>query len=256
MSLNASDNVILNHKRAPFDNVLVRRAVNLAIDRQAYVKGLRHGGAVMGSAMPPRPYGSWGLSGSDLSTLPGFRDATRDRAEARKLLAEAGFGPGTPLRVEMATRSWSLQMDLAVFVQEQLRHVGVESTLKAMESGVWYPLLARRDYAIGANLTATGIDDPDAMFYEHYKCGSTRNVTDYCNPEIDRLIELQSQEPSRERRLALVAQIQRKLEEDVAKPMLGWRTGYVAMWPHVRNLVPHHSIYNWARMQEVWLDRS
>jgi peptide/nickel transport system substrate-binding protein len=255
ISLNASDNVIVNHKRPPFDNVLVRRALNLAIDRQAYMKVLRHGGAVMGTAMPPRPYGFWGLSGRELAGLPGFRDAARDRADARRLLAEAGFSATRPLRFELGTRAWALQVDLAVFVQEQFRQIGVESTLKPMESGVWYPVLARRDYAVGANLTATGIDDPDAMFYEHYKCGSTRNVTDYCNPEVDRLIDLQSQELDREKRLRLVWDIQRKLEEDVAKPMLGWRTGYITMWPHVKNLVPHHSIYNWARMQDVWLDR-
>jgi hypothetical protein len=50
-------------------------------------------------------------------------------------------------------------------------------------------------------------------------------------------------------------EIQRKLEEDVARPMLGWRFDYFTQWPHVKNLVPHHSIYNWGRMQEVWLDR-
>ena len=255
ISLNASDNVILNHKRPPFDNVLVRRAINLALDRQASVKVLRHGGAVMGSVMAPRPYGLWGLSGRDLTTLPGFRDAARDRAEAKRLLAEAGFGPGKPLRMELVTRTFALQVDLAVFVQEQLRHVGIEATLKPMESGVWFPALTRRDYQIGANLTAIGIDDPDAMLYEHYKCGSPRNVTDYCNPEVDRLIELQSQELDGRKRLDLVHEIQRQLEADVAKPMLGWRTGYVTQWPHVRNFVPHHGIYNWARMQEVWLDR-
>ena len=38
-------------------------------------------------------------------------------------------------------------------------------------------------------------------------------------------------------------------------PILGWRFGYFVQWPQVRNLVPHHVIYNYARMQEVWLDR-
>jgi hypothetical protein len=52
-----------------------------------------------------------------------------------------------------------------------------------------------------------------------------------------------------------VWQVQRKLEEDVAKPMLGWRFGYVTQWPQVKNFVPHDSIYKYARMQEVWLDR-
>jgi len=44
-------------------------------------------------------------------------------------------------------------------------------------------------------------------------------------------------------------------EADVAKPILGWRFGYFVQWPYVRNLVPHHVIYNYARMQEVWLDK-
>ena len=42
---NGSDNVVINHKRAPFDNPAVRRAVNLALDRYAYVRGVRHDGA-------------------------------------------------------------------------------------------------------------------------------------------------------------------------------------------------------------------
>ena len=52
----------------------------------------------------------------------------------------------------------------------------------------------------------------------------------------------------------LVWEIQRKLEVDVARPMLGWRKEYFTQWPYV-NLVAHHSLYNWGRMQEVWLDK-
>jgi hypothetical protein len=53
----------------------------------------------------------------------------------------------------------------------------------------------------------------------------------------------------------LVADIQRRLEADVARPMLGWRKEYFARWPHVKNLVPHNALYNYGRMQEVWLDK-
>jgi peptide/nickel transport system substrate-binding protein len=250
-----SDNVVINHKRPPFDAVQVRRAINMALDRRAWAQAVRHGGATPSSAFPPRPHGLWGLSAADLATYPGFRDPARDKGEARRLLAEAGFGPGKPLRAELATRTWGLQVDLAVFVQDQLRQVGIETTLKQMESAVWYPALARRDFTIAANLTAVGVDDPDALLNEQYRCGSLRNSTDYCNPEVDRMIEAQSQELDPRKRLALVLAIQKTLEEDVAKPMLGWRNDYFAMWPHVKNLVPHYSIYNWGRMQDVWLDR-
>jgi peptide/nickel transport system substrate-binding protein len=250
-----SDNVVLNHKRPPFDNVSIRRAISLALDRDASVLGVRHGGAVVGAAFMPKPYGAWALLDRDMRALPGYRGPAQDKAEARTLLAAAGYGPGKPLRVEMITRTLPVYMDLASFVVDQLRQVGVEAQLKQLDTAAWFPTLARRDYTIGANLTAPGIDDPDVYLYENYKCGTSRNYTDYCNEQVDRLIDQQSQELDRDKRLKLVWQIQKQLEADVARPMLGWRKEYFTQWPHVKNLVPHHSLYNWGRMQDVWLDR-
>jgi len=68
------------------------------------------------------------------------------------------------------------------------------------------------------------------------------------------MIDAQSQELDPKKRMALVGAIQRKLEDDAARPVLGWRLDYFTVWPHVKNLVPHQSIFNWGRMQEVWRD--
>ena len=252
---NGSDNVILNHKRAPFDNPAVRRAVNLALDRNAYVRGVRQNGAVTGAALMPKPLGFWGLPEPELRTLAGYRDPAQDKAEAKRLLAGAGHGPDKPLRVDLVTRTLPIYLDLASFVVDQLRLIGMEATIKQLDTAAWFPALSRRDFQIGANLTAGGFDDPDAYLFENYKCGSPRNYTDYCSDEMDRLIDQQSQELDRTKRLKLVADIQRKLEADVARPMLGWRKEYFARWPHVKNLVPHNALYNYGRMQEVWLDK-
>ena len=252
---NGSDNIVINHKKAPFDNVTVRRAVNHALNRAASIQSVRHGGAVPGSALMPPPFGSWGLPDKELRTLPGYRDPAKDRADARKLLAEAGYGPGKPLRLEMVTRTLPTYVDLASYVVDQLKQVGAEVQVKQLDTAQWFPALARREYVIGANLTAPGVDDPDVMFYENYKCGTSRNYTDYCNEEVDRMIDQQSSELDRAKRLKLVADIQKRLEADVARPMLGWRKEYFVHWPYVRGLVAHHSLYNWHRMQEVWLDK-
>ena len=252
---NGSDNVILNHKRAPFDNPAVRRAVNLALDRNAYVRGVRQNGAVTGAALMPKPLGFWGLPEPELRTLAGYRDPAQDKAEAKRLLAGAGHGPDKPLRVDLVTRTLPIYLDLASFVVDQLRLIGMEATIKQLDTAAWFPALSRRDFQIGANLTAGGFDDPDAYLFENYKCGSPRNYTDYCSEEMDRLIDQQSQELDRAKRLKLVADIQRKLEADVARPKLGWRKEYFARWPYVKNLVPHNALYNYGRMQEVWLDR-
>jgi len=221
------------------------------MDRAAFVQGVRHGGAVVGPSLIPAAFGAWSLADKELRTLPGYRGSTRDKTEARRLLADAGFGPSRPLKVELTTRAFAIYIDLASFVADQLRQVGSEASVKQIETSAFFPTLTRRDYLIGANLTAAAVDDPDVYFYENYKCGTSRNYTDYCSEEVDRLIDPQSAELDRDKRLRLVWEIRRRLEADVARPMLGWRNEYFTQWPYVKNLVPHHSLYNYGRMQEV-----
>ena len=252
---NNNDNLLMNLKRAPFDNVKVRRAISLAMDRRGYIKTVTQGGAVPGPSMLPKPYGFWGLADRDLATLPGYGKPEENKAAARKLLAEAGYNAQNPLRVEMATRAIPTYVDFASFVVAELKTVGIEATMKQVETAQWHPMVTRKDYQMGANVTGLGVDDPDANFYENYACDSPRNYTGYCDEHVMKMIDAQSQELDVQKRAALVAQIQRKLEEDAARPVMGWRLDYFPMAPYVKNLVPHHNLYNFGRMQEVWLDR-
>ena len=233
----------------------MRRAISLAMDRYAHVQVVRHGGAFVGAGLMPPPFGAWGLPENELKKLGGYRGSALDKPEARRLLASAGFGTGKPLQIELITRTLPIYIDLASFVADQLRQVGIEATVKQIDTAQYFPMLARREYQIGANLTAGTFDDPDALYFENYKCATARNYTDYCSEEMDRLIDQQSAELDRARRQKLVWDIEKKLEADVARAMLAWRKEYFTRWPRVKNLVPHSSLYNYARMQEVWLDR-
>jgi peptide/nickel transport system substrate-binding protein len=250
-----ADNLLINATRPPFNDLRVRRALSFAIDRHAYVRSVAQGGAAVGAALAPRPYGLWGLSERDLAQLPGYGNPAEDKAKARKLLAEAGFNASNPLRAEVLVRGIASYIDFASFVISELRQVGVEGTLKQVDTVQWYGLLARKEYQIGANISGFGLDDPDANFYENFSCTSIRNYTGYCNEQVMKLMDQQSQELDQKKRLMLVQQILRKLEEDAARPMMGWRLDYHAQWPHVKNLVPHHYLYSYGRMQEVWLDK-
>jgi len=254
-SQNVNDNIIMNVKKPPFDNVKVRLAVSHAIDRRGLVQAVHQGGAVVGASLAPRPYGVWGLPDKELLALPGYGKPADGKARARKLLAEAGITPQSPLRVEMVTRAIAIYVDMASFVINELKQVGIEATLKQIETAQWHATATRGDYQIGANLTGIGPDDPDANFFENYACGSPRNYSHYCSEEVMKLVEQQSQELDAKKRLALVHAVQKKLEDDAARPMLDWRIDYFVVWPPVKNLVPHQSIYNFGRMQEVWLDR-
>jgi len=252
---NVSENLLLNTKKPPFDNIKVRRALSFAIDRRTYTQTVHRGAAVVGASLAPKPWGVWGLLDRDLGQLPGYGGAAAGRAQARKLLAEAGFGPSNPLKVDLVTRAIAIYLDFAGFVVSDLKQVGVEATLKQIDTAQWHPMVTRREFQIGANLTGLGVDDPDANFYENFSCGSPRNYGDYCNEEVGRLIDQQSQEIDTQKRLALVWQIQKKLEEDAARPTMGWRTDRFAHHPYVKNLIPNQVTYNCCRLQEVWLDK-
>jgi peptide/nickel transport system substrate-binding protein len=250
------DHMLVNATRPPFDNPKVRVAVSRAIDRAALIEAVYHGGAAIGGAMAPRPHGVWGLLDKDLKALVWSGRGTEEKARARALLAEAGYGPGNPLKLELQTRGLPAFLDLASFVATELKRVGVEVGVRQVETSTWEPQKIRKEFVFGVDRTSMEPDDPDATFYEHYACNSPRSYSGYCDPEITRLIEAQSQELDRARRLALVHAIQRRLAEAASNPVLCWRLDYFAIWPHVQNLVPHHSLYGWGRLQDVWLDRA
>ena len=249
------DHLILNSKKPPFNNQRLREAVTRAIDRRALVTAVYQGGSTLGASMVPRPYGVWGMLEADLRVIPGYGPAADEKATARKLLGEAGFTPGSPLRLEMVTRNLPAFVDLGGFVLSELKRVGVDASLRPVDSSQWFSLQARGEFQLGADRTGLEPDDPDANFYENYACGSSRNYSHYCDEAIAQLIEQQSQELDQAKRLALVREIQLKLEQAASRPVLEWRLDYFTMWPHVKNLVPHHSLYSWGRLQDVWRDK-
>ena len=248
-------NVLFNTKKPPFDNAKVRQAVNLAMDRPSLIKTVYQGALLSGGAIMPPPYSEWGLPKDELSKLPGWGDPSKDKAAARKLLAEAGYGPNNPLKIPVSTRAIDVYVDVAIWMIDQLKQVGIEGTLEQYETGVWQPKMQRRDFIMATNLTGIGAEDPDANYFENYLCGSTRNYTDYCNKDVEALIERQSQEINRKKRLELVREIDRKLQNDGARPILGHILDYYLFWPYVKGLVPHNNIYNYGRLQDVWLDK-
>lgn len=250
-----SDNIVVNTNEAPFNDVKLRQAVNLSLDRDAMIKSVHQGAAVPGGANQPPPYGRWGLPADQLSKVPGYGDAAKNRAEARKLLASKGYGPNNPLKVTVSTRAIAIYVDVATWVIDQLKQVGIEGTLEQVETGNWHAKIARRDYTLAVNLTGVAPDDPDSNYYENYACGSQRNYSDYCNQDVMKMFDRASSEIDAKKRLQLIREIDIKLQQEVARPILSHRLDYFAHWPYVKNLVAHHSIYNWHRYQEVWLDK-
>src|SRR5687768_5908102 len=66
VGINFADHLLFNHTKPPFNDVRVRRALSVGMDRPAYVQAVLQGGGVPGSALAPPPIGLWGLAGKDL----------------------------------------------------------------------------------------------------------------------------------------------------------------------------------------------
>jgi peptide/nickel transport system substrate-binding protein len=207
--------------------------------------------------MLPPPYGNWGMPPEVLKALPGYSGALATRqAEARRIMEGLGYGPSNRLKVKVSTRDLQFYRDRAVILVDQLSKIHFDAELEAIESSVWFGRMVSKKYAVALNATGAAVDDPDAMLKENYACGSENNFAKYCNPEVERLLDLQSQEADAGKRKALVWEIERRLAEDVANPIILHNAGYACWHPHVKGyVVQQNSIYNRWRLEDVWLDR-
>ena len=192
-----------------------------------------------------------------LDKLPGYEpDIGANREKARGLMKKLGYGPDKHLNIKVTTRDIPPYRDPAVILIDQLKEIFVEGELEPVDTAQWYPKVQRKDYSAALNLTGTLTDDPDAILYENYACGGVGNYNGYCNPEIDRMIEQQSREPDQEKRKRIVWEIERRLVEDDAKPVLYFGRGGNCWDPKLRGLtIMVNSIYNGWRMEDVWLDK-
>jgi peptide/nickel transport system substrate-binding protein len=254
---NISINLIVNRETTPFDNPDIRRAMALTLDRRAFVDILYQGEADIGGALLPPPAGVWGLPADILKTIPGYgTDVQKNRAEARQIMEKLGYGPGKRLKIKASTRNLATYRDPAVILIDQLKDIYIDAELDVVETGAWFAKVARNDYAVGLNLTGNGIDDPDQSFYENFACGSERNYTHYCNKDLEKQFDLQSAETDPAKRKKLVWEIDKKLQEDVARPIIAHYRQATCRQPYVKGITAMvNSSYNGFRYEDAWVDR-
>jgi peptide/nickel transport system substrate-binding protein len=254
---NTQANLLVNRDKPPFDDARIRRAMMLSLDRKAFVDILAEGQADIGGAILPAPQGLWGMTKEYLASVPGYGpDVEKSREEGRKIMRELGYGPDKPLKIKVSTRNIAAYRDPSVILIDQLKHVHIEGELEPLDTPVWYARMARKDYSVGMNVQGVGIDDPDVVFFETYSCGSERNYTNYCNPELEKLFAQQSAMADHGKRRALVWEIDKRLQEDGARPVIMHGRAATCWHPAVRGInMAINSIYNHWRFEDVWLDK-
>ena len=255
--INVATNIIVNSSNPPFDNLDIRRALALALDRKAFISILFEGQADIGGAMQPAPEGLWAMPKDMMETIPGYGpDVNANREDARKLMQKAGYGPDKHLQIKVSTRNIPIYRDPAVILIDQLKAIYIDAELEVVDTAQWFPKVARKDYTLGLNLTGNAVDDPDQSFYENYSCGSERNYTNYCNKDIEKLFDQQSMETDVQKRKTLVWEIDKKLQDDVARPIIFYGRSGTCWQPYVKGVtVMVNSSYNGYRYEDVWFDK-
>jgi peptide/nickel transport system substrate-binding protein len=254
---NVSRNLIVNREAPPFDKPELRRAMSLAIDQQAYIDILTEGLGNIGGVMLPPPEGVWGMPPEVLHKLPGYDpDVNKRREEARVIMKKLGYGPDKRLTVKVSTRDLPFFREPAVILIDQLKQIYIDGELEPIDTTSWFPKVMRKDYTVGMNLTGNGLDDPDQNFFENFLCGAPGNYNGYCNPEVEKLMLEQSTLADQEKRKHLVWEIERRLAEDGARPMIFYAPAANCWNPKLKGLtIPINSIYNGWRMEDAWLDQ-
>ena len=139
---------------------------------------------------------------------------------------------------------------------DQIKSIYIDAELDVVDTAQWFPKVARKDYALGLNLTGNAVDDPDQSFYENYSCGSERNYTNYCNKEIEKLFDQQSAgDRRRQAQETGLGDRQETAGRRGAADHLPRPPG--TCWqPYVKGItIMVNSSYNGYRYEDVWLDK-
>lgn len=230
-----------NAKVPAFKDHRVRLALSMAIDREFITGRLLRGGQQPAfNFVPP---GVANYSPARLPQWAGWPYAKR-QAEARRLLAEAGYGPGNPLRFQLKHRATPDPMLIMPAIQADWKAIGVEAELVQNESQIAYAAYRARDFEVGDTAWIADYNDPMSFLYLQQSETGPQNYGDYRNPAYDALLAKAEAEPEVGRRADYLRQAEEMMIADtpiapvyfyvsknlVSPRVTGWRD----------NIVDHH----------------
>ena len=254
-------NIIPNVQRKPFDDVRVREALSLAIDRDAFLKtvGPLSGASFHGMGLMP-PGSPFGLSQSELrqfggyDSLPGLGgNAVANRQRAMALLEEAGVPKG--FKVVLPTRGDSAAFrDAAINIASQLKAIGLDATVDIRDTGAFYAIEAKGDFQIVVHSVAVGGSTPDQILGEGYTSFGGRNYGQWKDEGLDRLYRQQSAERNPKKRAELIRQFQLAFLKTHYQIQVAWGSIAAAHSSTVRGWNGLPDLYSNMQLEQVTME--
>lgn len=192
----------LNTARKPLDDVRVRRALNLAMDKQAICDHVTKAGERPATHLvPPGMLGYTSPQGGAYNV-----------DEARRLLAEAGYpgGEGFP-RLQLLFNTSDAHRDIAEVIQQQWKtNLGIDIELRNLEWGVYLDSVSKIDFDIARAGWVPDYSDPNT-FLDMFVTGGAHNNTNWGNKDYDRLIERAAAETDSAKRMQILHEAEQLL---------------------------------------------
>jgi peptide/nickel transport system substrate-binding protein len=206
----------MNFNSPPFDNVAVRQAISYAIPYDAIYEN-----AIFGYGLQPTSPIPEGMEGH---TDEFFVYESGDLDVAQGLLDDAGFGEGLELELTVIQDDQTA-VDAAVWVQSGLAEIGIDVTINAVPAADFSGLINSHELPFFIQEWYSWGNDPFYQLTWNFKCGSFPNFVNYCNEELDQIIEdgTFSRDPAE--RAQLASRAQEILAEDAV-----WGLLYQPAW--------------------------
>ena len=204
----------LNTEKPPLDDVRVRQALSMAIDREFLADEIFSGSMLAGYSLVPPGIGNYLEDAPELE----YADmAMLDREdEAIRLLEEAGFGPDNPIELEISYNTAEDHRNAATAIAEMWRPLGVEVTFNARDVAAHYAMLRdEKSHQVARAGWIGDYSDPQNFLFLNMSDNPGFNYGNYNNPEYDDLMEQAEQEQDLQKRAEILAEAERVFLRDV-----------------------------------------
>ena len=239
----------LNVRTPPFNNIKVRQALNLAIDRERIVKEALRGKDVKAERILPP-----GMPGYS----PGRKAYPYDPARARRLLEEAGYpgGRGLPvLEIWSASRAEATRKELEI-IKANLADIGIRVRIRYEDDWPTYEeLLLRRRLPFYRYAWYADFPDPDNFLAILFHSKAKYNFSLYHNSKVDLLLDKAKRELDPLRRVEMYREAEDLILTDAPIIPILHRTFEMAYQPYVRGIEVSPLGGPYIPMKKVWLEK-
>ncbi len=244
--------IYMRTDKPPFSDIRVRRAMSQAINRQGIIDAVYEG---VGALNPPVPAAlkDWSVPMDQLGE--GGRWYKYDLAQAKKLMAEAGYASGFAATMEFTTYGSQILIDMSQLVLKGLKDIGIDVKLNTKEYGAYIATTFYGKFDSMAFGPQTGFQEPDNFLYGQYYPGELKNQSHINDPIVADMLVRQRRTQDVAKRREVIHEIQRYLAKQqyyiqMASPL------QIAVWEGaLKNYATNVSYDYGGRLMAAWLDR-